>query len=137
MEMEFFEVKHAFERGDPRPLAQWVLTHDMTTEQKEFVAKAICGDVEKIDGRKVKPLTDSIERDYAKLIFLNRMMAALDSSASNKLTDAKVARMLANKYGYQDVDSVRRALNRYKKKMREAPLIKKRVLVDEPGQEKK
>ncbi len=137
MDMEFFEVRRAFERGDPRPLAQWVLTHDMTTEQKEFVAKAICGDVEKIDGRKVKPLTDSIARDYSRLRYLNFMLETLDPSASNRLTDAKIARTLANKYGYQDADSVRRALNRYKKKIRDSPIVKKRVLFKEPGQEKK
>ena len=41
MDIEFLEVERAFKRGDPRPLAQWVLTHDMTSEQKEFVAKEL------------------------------------------------------------------------------------------------
>lgn len=137
MDIEFIAAERAFARGDPRPLARWVMTHDMTPEQKEFVAKAICGDVEKVDGRKVKPLTESIERDYVKLRYLNSVLEIINPGSSDKLTDTKIAKMLANKYGYQDADSVRRALNRYTKKTRHLTVVKKVVLVNETGHEKK
>ena len=137
MDMEFAAAKHAFTRGDPRPLARWVMTHDMTPEQKEFVAKAICGDVEKVDGRKVKPLTESVERDYGKLRYLNHVLEIINPGSPDKLTDTKIAKMLANKYGYQDADSVRRALNRYTKKMCHLTVVKKMVMANEPGHEKK
>jgi hypothetical protein len=153
MDIEFLEVERAFKRGDPRPLAQWVLTHDMTSEQKEFVAKALCGEVEKIDGRKVKPLTGKIKRDYVKIKVLNYMMTVLhlpDDESRNDpevfsrvsksvaLKDSAVAAMLANKYGFTDADSVRRAISRYKKEMKDAPVTRINVLTQrDPGHEKK
>ena len=138
MDMDFFKVERAFKRGDPRPLARWVLTRDMTNDQKEFVAKAICGDIEKIDGRKVKPLTDAIEQDYVRFKVVNCFVESLElMDGTNILCDAEISRRLANKYGFQDADSVRRAISRHKKKMHDAPITKKRVLVEEPGHEKK
>lgn len=136
-EQDFNSVVRAYKRGDPRPLAEWVLNSEMANEQRKFVAQALLGSVEKIDGRKVKPLTESIESDYVRLQILDNMMDCLGEPRSRG-RDAQIARALANKYGFNDPDSVRRALNRYKKKMKDGPIIKKRVLVvDEPGHEKK
>ena len=113
-EIEFENVQAAFRKGDPRPLANWVLHHDLTPEQREYVARALCGDVEKVDGRKVKPVTDRLLNDYARLLWLNRMVTCfgLSDLGAQALNDSDIARKLANKYGYPDPDSVRRLLSR-------------------------
>ena len=64
----FENAQDAFRKGDTRPLADWVRNHDLSTEQKEYVARALCGEIEKVDGRKVKPTTDRILNDYATLL---------------------------------------------------------------------
>lgn len=134
---DFDSVMRAFKRGDARPLAEWVLTYEMTIEQREFVAQALLGEVEKIDGRKVKPLTESIESDYVRLRLLDNMMECL-GNPRRRGRDAQIARSLANKYGFNDPDSVRRALNRHKKRMKDGPFERKCVLqLNDPGQEKK
>lgn len=111
---EFEFAQEAFRKGDPRPLADWVLTHDLTIEQRQYVARALCGDVEKVDGRKVKPTTDRLLKDYATLLWSNRMVECfeLDDLGAKVLNGSAVARKLANKYGYVDPDSVRRLLAR-------------------------
>ena len=111
---DFEDVQDAFRKGDPRPLAEWVRNHDLTPEQRQYVARALCGDIEKVDGRKVKPTTDHLLNDYATLLWLNRMVKCFDlnDQGAKELNDSDVARKLANKYGYQDPDSVRRLLAR-------------------------
>ena len=76
----FESVQNAFRKGDPRPLANWVLHHDLTPEQREYVARALCGDVEKVDGRKVKPVTERLLNDYSRLLWLNRMVTCFGLS---------------------------------------------------------
>jgi|JI6StandDraft_1071083.scaffolds.fasta_scaffold100630_2 hypothetical protein len=136
---DFESAQFAYRRGDPRPLAEWVLNHDLTKEQREYVALALCGDVEKVDGRKVKPATDLLLDDYATILWLNRMVVcfSLDDAGINVCNDSEAARKLANKYGYIDADSVRRLLARRGKGI-------KRLLTDDldnssekPGHEKK
>ncbi|MEN6630767.1 MAG: hypothetical protein ABFC42_14105 [Sulfuricella sp.] len=111
---DFERAQGAFRKGDPRPLAEFVLRHDLTQEQREYVALAICGDVERVDGRKVKPTTDSILNDYSTLLWMNRMVTCfeLEDSGAKVLNDSDAARILAQKYGYTDSDSVRRLLAR-------------------------
>lgn len=111
---DFDDVQFAFRRGDPRPLADWVMHRDLTVEQRKFVAQALCGDVEKIDGRKVKPTSRKILNDYAMLLWLNRMVEhfGAEDQSVKVLKDSNIARKLANKYGYTDSDSVRRLLDR-------------------------
>lgn len=111
---DFENVQNAFRKGDPRPLAEWVRNHDLTLEQRQYVARALCGDVEQVDGRKVKPTTDCVLNDYATLLWSNRMVQCfgLDDAEAKALNDSDIARKLANKYGYQDPDSVRRLLAR-------------------------
>ena len=59
-------------------------------------------------------------------------------SKSVALKDSAVAAMLANKYGFTDADSVRRAISRYKKEMKDAPVTRINVLTQrDPGHEKK
>ena len=127
---DFEDAQYAFQRGDPRPLASWVLSHDLTPEQRQFVALALCGDVEKVDGRKVKPTTDRLLDDYATLHWLNRMVKCfeLDDLGAKVLNDSAIAKQLANKYGYPDPDSVRRLLARRGKGI-------KRLLANEENEE--
>lgn len=136
-EVDFESVQEAFREGDPRPLADWVRNHSLTTEQKEYVARALCGEVEKIDGRKVKPTTHRILNDYATLLWLNRMVKCFELDEAKALNDSEVARKLANKYGYTDPDSVRRLLARRGKGIKNL-LIDEEVAMDEKtGHEKK
>lgn len=127
---DFENVQNAFRRGDPRPLAEWVRNHDLTPEQRQYVALALCGDIEKIDGRKVKPTTERLLSDYSKFQWLNHTIASfeLNEQGMDFLKDADIVRKLANKYGYQDPDSIRRALSRHKRKMKTIVPVKKRIL---------
>mgnify|MGYP001283422071 CR=1 FL=1 len=111
---DFESAQFAYRRGDPRPLAEWVLKHALTKEQREYVALALCGDAEKVDGRKVNPTTDLLLNDYATILWLNRMVTcfSLDDAGLKVCNDSEIARKLANKYGYIDADSVRRLLAR-------------------------
>lgn len=113
-EAGFESAQGAYRKGDPRPLAEFVLTHDLTQEQRKYVALAICGDVERVDGRKVKPTTDQIMNDYSTILWFNRMVVCfgLDEAGVKEWSDSEAARKLANKYGYTDSDSVRRLLAR-------------------------
>lgn len=113
-EADFESAQDAYRKGDPRPLANWVLHHDLTPEHREYVARALCGDVEKVDGRKVKPTTDRLLTDYATLLWLNRMVTCfeLNDQGAKVLNDSDIARKLANRYDYPDSDSVRRLLTR-------------------------
>lgn len=133
------QARFAFIRGDPRPLAKLVLTsNDLSSEARDFIAKALCGDVEKIDGRKVKPHTEKIERDFfewqGRLWFANRMAEAFGIPP---IRDSKIIEKLAGKYGYQDPDSLRRTVSRLKKKRKERPITQKRIVIKNSGHEKK
>lgn len=131
-QIDFDSVRIAYERGDSRPLSQWVLNHDLTSDQREYVARALCGDIEKIDGRKVKPTTERLISDYTNFQWINHTIASfnLDELGMEFMKDADIARKLASEYGYQDVDSVRRALSRHKRKMKLTAPKKKRVLAE-------
>lgn len=137
-EANFEDAQAAFRKGDPRPLAQWVLSHNLTQNQREYVARALCGDIEKIDGRKVKPTTERLLSDYAEFQWLNHTIASLglDEMGMEFMKDADIARKLARKYGYQDHDSIRRALSRHKRKMKDVTPAKKSIL-EKTGHEKK
>lgn len=113
-DIDFESAQGAFRKGDPRPLAEFILTQDLTREHREYIALAICGDVERVDGRTVKPTTECILNDYSALLWTNRMIACfgLEESGAKVLNDSEAARILAQKYGYTDADSVRRLLAR-------------------------
>lgn len=137
-EVDFEDVQAAFRRGDPRPLAQWVLRHDLTQSQREYVARVLCGDIEKVDGRKVKPTTERMLSDYSQFQWINHTIASLglDEMGMEFLKDADIVRKLAKKYGYQDSDSLRRAISRHKRKMKDVVPVKKSIF-EKTGHEKK
>lgn len=135
---DFENAQYAFRTGDPRPLAEWVLNHDLTQEQKQYVARALRGEVEMIDGRKVKPTTDRILDDYATLLWLNRMVKFFDLDGQvDALNDSEIARKLASKFGYQDSDSVRRLLTRRGKGIKSLLTDEEATENEKPGHEKK
>lgn len=137
-EADFESAQDAYRKGDPRPLAKWVLCHELTQSQREYVARALCGDIEKIDRRTVKPTTERMLSDYSAFQWLNHTIASLglDEHGMDFLKDADIVRKLAKKYGYQDHDSIRRALSRHKSKMKNVVPVKKNIL-EKDGHEKK
>ncbi len=138
-EDDFESAQDAFRKGDPRPLANWVLHYELNHEQREYVAQALCGEVERIDGRKVKPTTDRILDDYATQLWLNRMVKCfdLDGQGEDVLNDSEIARRLASKFGYQDSDSVRRLLTRRGKEIKNLLTDEEAPKNEKSGHEKK
>lgn len=130
---KFLDVKRAFIRGDPRPLAQWVLSNGLSEDQRKFVSDAILGEVEKIDGRTIKPHTEALEADFGRFVFLNFTLRVLCSAEHETLSNSEISRRLADKYGYKDSDSVRRALNRFRKKMKEEYELQMQSMINDPG----
>lgn len=131
---QFAVAVRAYERRDPRPLGKFVLTNDLTAEQREFVAKALCGDIEQVDGRTVKPTTRAIMSAFDQLrmeVWFWDMLA----EGEHKRNVSKLAQIIAGRFGYDDADSVRRTINRNIAKRNNAPKVKMRVM--KVGHEKK
>ena len=131
----FAAAVKSYVKRDPRPLGKFVLTNDLSTEQRDFVAKALCGDIEQVDGRTVKPITRAIMSAYDNL---KMQLFVLDmiESGHPKRNITKIASIIADHLGYDDVDTVRRAINRQKAKRMTSPITKMRVM-KKVGHEKK
>lgn len=106
----FASAVQAYFKRDPRPLGRFVLTNDMTTEQRDFVAKALCGDIEQADGRTVKPTTEEI-------MHLFYLIQAFEEFHGKTINKSLIAGFIAQKLGYDDAESVRRAIYRHDGKM--------------------
>lgn len=133
---ELFAIAvHAYKKRDPRLLSQFVIDHDLTAEQREFVAKALVGDIEQQDGRKVKPTTEVIMAYYFMLRSYTEF-ASLYATGEINVNKSEIAGYIAHKLNYDDEESVRRTINRQLAKMKAAPVSTMRVL-ETPGHEKK
>lgn len=132
---QFAVAVNAYKRRDPRPLGNFVLTNDLTAEQRDFVAKALCGDVEQVDGRTVKPTTEAIMYQFYLLKSFQEF-ASVYAGRNGKVNKSEIAAYIAHKLGYDDVESVRRTINRQVAKMKSAPVTTKQVLA-KVGHEKK
>lgn len=111
----FFVARHAYLRGDARPLAQFVLSQDLPPHVSDFVAKIILGEVKKLDGRKYNPITEKMLAIYGKWVWANHVIEII---GGKREPESKVIRRIADALGYDDVGSVRRALSRHKAKVR-------------------
>jgi len=131
----FLAAAQAFVRRDPRPLSRFVLANELTVEQRDFVAKALCGDVEQVDGRTVKPTTETIMHRFHLLKAFKEFESAFYTGEA-KANKSEIAAFIAHELGYDDVDSVRRTINRQLAGMKSAPVTTKRVLA-KVGHEKK
>ena len=101
-DIKFIDAQLAYYRGDPRKLAEFAQAHDLTDEQKAFVAAALLGDVPQVDGRTYKRATDEMVEFYEMMKRRGR-------------PDVEVFRMLAAKYGLA-IESVRRTISRAMKR---------------------
>jgi len=110
-DIAFVDAELAFYRGDPRPLAEFVRRHPiMTADQREFIARALLGEIEQVDGRTYKPATEKMADSFREL---RRWFDVLDEAANRPRTpDRVIHEMLANKYGFADPANVRRTLGR-------------------------
>lgn len=106
----FAAAVKAYMKRDPRPLGKFVLINDLTAEQRDFVAKALCGDIEQVDGRTVKPTTEEI----MEIFYLIQSFEEFHGATINK---SFVAGFIAQQLGYDDAESVRRAIYRHEGKM--------------------
>lgn len=131
---QFAVAKRAYERRDPRPLGKFVLTNNLSAEQREFVAKALCGDIKQVDGRTVKPTTSAIMSAYDRLR-TEQLVWDMYTVGQHKMNVSKIAAIIAGQFGYDDIDSVRRTINRNIAKRNNAPKVKMRVM--KVGHEKK
>lgn len=134
-EEQFQAAVKAYVKRDPRPLGNFVLTNDLSAEQREFVAKALCGDVEQVDGRTVKPTTEAIMEQFY-LLKSYQEFTSLYVTGHVQVNKSEIAAFIAQKLGYDDVDSVRRTINRNVAKIKTAPVTKKQVMA-KAGHEKK
>ena len=104
VDVEFIDATIKFREGDRRPLAEYVRTHDLTSDQREFVASALAGDIPILDGRTIQPQTEYMVRLY-------------DTNKRFHLgySDADIFRALDEKFGLAD-GSARRTISRAKKR---------------------
>jgi hypothetical protein len=99
VDIAFIDATLKFREGDPRALAEFVRTHDLTPEQREFVASALAGDVAILDGHKHQPQTEY-------------MVWLYDTNKRHLgYPDAVIYRALDEKFGLAD-DSSRRTISR-------------------------
>lgn len=134
-EEQFQAAVKAYVKRDPRPLGNFVLTNGLSAEQREFVAKALCGDVDQVDGRTVKPTTEAIMEQFYLLKSFQEFKS-LYVTGYVQVNKSEIAAFIAHKLGYDDVESVRRTINRQVAKMKSAPVTTKKVLA-KVGHEKK
>ena len=109
-DVEFIDAQLAYSRGDARKLAAFVRRHPMTDAQREFVARALLGEIKQIDGRRFKPVSEEMADSFRTL---RRWFDVIDEAANRPRTpDRVIHEMLANKYGFADPANVRRTLGR-------------------------
>ena len=108
VDIAFIDATLKFRKGAPRALAEFVRTHDLTPEQREFVAKALVGDIAILDGHKHKPQTEYMVWLYdTNKRFFN-------------YPNAVIYRALDEKFGLADGSSrrtIRRAIKKRKGKI--------------------
>lgn len=105
LEELFAAAVRAYVNRDARPLGKFVLTNDLTADQRDFVARALCGDIKQVDGRTVKPTTEAI----MEIFYLIQAFEEFHGKAINR---SFIAAFIAKKLGYDDAESVRRAIYR-------------------------
>ena len=135
LDEQFAKAVLAYKKKDARFLSQFVIAHDLTAEQRKFVAKALCGDIEQADGRTIKPTTEAIISAFDRLR-IEHFIWDMVTEGQHKSNVSKIASIIAEQLGYDDVDSVRRTINRMRARREAAPKEMKRVLA-EMGHEKK
>lgn len=101
VDIDFIDATVKFRDGDRHALAEYVRTHDLTPEQREFVAKALAGGIAQKDGHTRKPQTEYMVQLY-------------DSNRRHLgYPDAVIYRALGEKFGIDD-ESVRKNIKRAK-----------------------
>lgn len=115
MTKEFDAAKEAFLRGDPRKLAEYVRSSALAPDQAEFVAMALSGEVEIKDGRSEKPWTRNLYLDYIEIKIGGELRDTLFGSRK-RLSQAEIFRELAALHGYEDADTVKKAITRAEKR---------------------
>ena len=104
VDIDWIDATIKFREGDRRPLAEYVRTHDLSPEQREFVASALVGDVAILDRHIHQPQTEY-------------MVALFDSNRRHlAYPDAVVYKALDAKFGLADGTS-RRNITRHKKRL--------------------
>lgn len=99
IDAQFNEAVNAFKRRDPTKLAAFVITHDLTADQRVFIAKVLTGDEKPIDGR-----TDIQKTE--QLVFYFDLFLACGLKASVAI------KKLADLFDYEDTESLRKTLSR-------------------------
>lgn len=113
MSKQFEEAKKAYLKKDPRKLAEFVRTNQLTPEQAEFVAMALAGEVKVQDGRSERGATRDIYYSYLEIRTGGHLLHELFGKGATP-TKAEIYRTLADLYGYSDEDSVKKAIIRAK-----------------------
>jgi hypothetical protein len=111
MSADFDTAKKAYLKKDPRKLAEFVRTNQLTPEQAEFVAMALAGDVETKDGRTEKPWTRTLLYEYSEIKLRGTLKRTLFGDKS-KVSEAEIYRALAERHGYADEGAVKKAISR-------------------------
>lgn len=119
----FEEAKKAYLKKDPRKLAEFVRTNQLTSEQAEFIAMALAGNVETKDGRTEKPWTRTLLYEYSEIKLRGSLKRTLFGDKT-KVSEAEIYRALAERHGYADEGAVKKAIARAIKRRDE--LIKQR-----------
>ncbi len=110
MSKDFDRAKEAFIGGDPRKLAEFVRTNQLTAEQSEFVAKALAGEVKVQDGRSERFWTQNLYLDYIEIKIGGELREILFGK-KQRVSKAEIFRRLADIHGYHE-DAVKKAIAR-------------------------
>lgn len=103
IDIAFIDAQYKFYQRDPRALAEFVRAHDLTPEQREYVAQVLLGEVPQRDGR--------IKRQTEDMVSLYLSMKRHAARLFYEFTDADIYRMLDNHYKFND-GSARRIITR-------------------------
>ncbi len=115
MRKAFDIAKKAYLLGDPRKLADLVRANALTPEEAAFVAQALDGEVEIKDGRAEKGWTRNLYYDFVEIKLNGDLKKTLFGDKA-RVSRAAIYRALAERHGYSDADTVKKAIERAEKR---------------------
>lgn len=111
MSKDFASAKKAYLSGDKRKLAEIVRANNMTDEQAEFVAKALSDELSIKDGRAEKSWTSTLLYEYSEIKLNGSLKKMLFGDLHNP-SDEAIYGVLADRHGYRNGDTVKKAITR-------------------------